>query len=176
MLVVVGAVDASTRGRNKRQHRSRPRLASVDNPWFKEFCAYDGGRDDVRRRETRTRRERAHRGQCEQRQRLARTRRQDLGEDAKRGASSDGRDTRREHTRTMTKLTRCEISHLKQGVRKTFSHAFRSFFSWETNQPSAHRALAWGRRLLGRPWAHLSRSRLGLIGAECWRSGAIHVD
>ena len=131
MLVVVGAVDASTRRRNKRQHRSRPRLASVDNPWFKEFCAYDGGRDDVRRRETRTRRERAHRGQCEQRQRLARTRRQDLGEDAKRGASSDGRDTRREHTRTMTKLTRCEIGHLKQGVRKTFSHAFRSFFSWE---------------------------------------------
>ena len=77
---MIGAAVTSDRGGKEGQHGSRPRLSLTYCPWFKEFCAYDGGHDDVRRHETRTRDERAHRGQCEQRQGLARTRRQEISE------------------------------------------------------------------------------------------------
>ena len=111
---MIGAAVTSDRGGKEGQHGSRPRLSLTYCPWFKEFCAYDGGHVDVRQHGTRTRDERAHRGQCEQRQWLARTRRQEISEktpQTRRVFGAPAAHAAREahifaHTRQVTKLTK----------------------------------------------------------------------
>ena len=107
---MVGAAVTSDRCRKEGQLGSRPRLSLTYCPWFKEFCAYDGGHDDVRRHETRTRDERAHRGQCGQRQGLARTQRQEISEDASNAARLRAPAAHEAHifahTRQVIKLTK----------------------------------------------------------------------
>ena len=43
---MVGAAVTSDRDGKEGQHGSRPRLSLTYCPWFKEFCAYDGGHVD----------------------------------------------------------------------------------------------------------------------------------